>query len=395
MDEREPMTAALLYAMARGLNQETVSALTLAELCGGDFPALLRFAKRHSVSALTGTAIIGAELAPEVVKPWRAAVNAALKRAVLFDAERREILAFLEASGVWHMPLKGVILQDFYPAYGLREMSDNDILHDPDAWRTVRAWMLARGYRQATPSGKGKDISYTRPPMYHFEMHAQLFSPTEPLLYAYYQDIKTRLLREPGAAYGYRFSDEDFYVYLLAHAYHHFRYAGIGLRTLADMYAYRRAKAARMDTAYLRRELDALGLTEFETRLDGLSRKLLSRPAETAERFQALEPEERTFLEYLSASGTHGTDKGITRNLLKDMQAEGGGRASLWGYCLARLRIAAKRYEGAKESVPAALYPLYLGGSLTRDAIRSRKNILRDIRLVRRETQSGDTQDKK
>lgn len=388
MSERAPMSAALLYAMACGLNKESVSAAALSELCGGQFPALLASARRHSVAALCGSAIAGAGFQCEIAEPWRNAVNLALKRAVLFEAERREILSFLDASGIWYMPLKGVVLQGFYPSYGLREMSDNDILHDPEAWKTVRAWMLARGYRQMSPSGKGKDIAYTRAPFYCFEMHTALFSPTEPLLSAYYSDLPGRLSREPGSACGYRFSDEDFYVYLLAHAYHHFHYAGTGLRTLADVFVYRRANEGKLDGAYLRRELDALGLMEFEAALDGLSRKLFSHPAETVEAFQGLNTEERTLLETLSASGTFGTGAQVTRNLL----AGTGKRVTVVNYCLARLQVAAKRYEGNRVGIPAAVYPLYLGGCLVRDALRSRKKILRDLRAVRRESVSGTSE---
>lgn len=62
------------------------------------------------------------------------------------DAERVEIIKFLEEKHIWYMPLKGVILKEFYPEYGLRQMCDNDILFDNDYTDEVRKWFFNRGY---------------------------------------------------------------------------------------------------------------------------------------------------------------------------------------------------------------------------------------------------------
>ena len=53
-----------------------------------------------------------------------------MRKALLFDAERKGILDFMEQRGIWYLPLKGVVLKDYYPAVGMRQMSDNDILYD-------------------------------------------------------------------------------------------------------------------------------------------------------------------------------------------------------------------------------------------------------------------------
>lgn len=42
--------------------------------------------------------------------------------------ERRYFL--FEKAGIWYLPLKGVILKEMYPVYGIRQMADNDILFD-------------------------------------------------------------------------------------------------------------------------------------------------------------------------------------------------------------------------------------------------------------------------
>ena len=44
----------------------------------------------------------------------------------------------------------------------------------------------------------------------------------------YYQDVKSHLILDEGSRYGYHFSDEDFYLYMLAHEYKHFSGSGTG-----------------------------------------------------------------------------------------------------------------------------------------------------------------------
>lgn len=377
---------ALLYCMACALRGENASGQRVIELCGGELSELLTLAKRHSVSALAASALTESGLPPEALQPWNEASNLAIRRAMLFDVERGEILSFLDASKIWRVGLKGVALQDLYPRYGQREMADNDILIDPDAWRTVRDWMLSRGYRQTSPSRRGKDISYVRAPAYHFEMHTQLFDPSVPLFHAYYRNVKERLRADAYNPYEFRFSDEDFYIYLFAHAYHHFTYKGAGFRTLSDAYAYRRARGAGMNWDYVRRELALLGLTDFEERVVRLSETLFACPAETAERARTLSADDRAMLDYLEGSGTYGDASQAMTNLLRQLQPEGGRVtvATKCRYCLARLRIAARRYQKSASPCPGILYPFYLTGCLLRDAFRSRKYVLRDLRTLGR-----------
>ena len=99
-------------------------------VAGMDQQKLYKLSAWHSLDALVGTAMSGAgdgTGAGAMEKRWKAAVDQAVRRTVLFDAERSEFLRFMEENGIWYMPLKGVVLKDLYPHYGIRQMSDNDI----------------------------------------------------------------------------------------------------------------------------------------------------------------------------------------------------------------------------------------------------------------------------
>lgn len=132
--------------------------------------------------------------------------------------------------GMLYLPLKGIIMNDYYPSVGMRQMSDNDILFDADAWERMEKHMISEGYK-AEYVGKGHDERWVE----------------------YYSDIKDRLIpdRTDDRCYGYHMSDEDFYIYITSHAYKHYSGSGTGLRTLMDFYAYLNAKGDTFNLDYI------------------------------------------------------------------------------------------------------------------------------------------------
>ena len=64
-----------------------------------------------------------------------------------------------------------------------------------------------------------------------------------------------QLLKEEGNRFGYRFSDEDFYLFLTAHEYKHYSWGGTGLRSLMDVYVYLKNLEGRLDWNYIKEEI--------------------------------------------------------------------------------------------------------------------------------------------
>ena len=120
--------------------------------------------------------------------------------------------------------------------YGMREMTDNDILCDPEKMDDIKLIMEELGYECASFGECNHDI-YSKPPCLEFEMHRSLFLRTEmPLCADYFDDVKNKLIA--AGKYEYRFTDEDFYIYILAHEYKHFSHRGTGMRSLMDVYVF-------------------------------------------------------------------------------------------------------------------------------------------------------------
>ena len=127
---------------------------------------LYQFSKVHFVDALTGTVLKNAGI--KILPVWEQSIAKAIRKVILFDQERAEIFSYMEEQGIWHMPLKGVILKEFYPSIGMRQMSDNDILFDKAYAKQIRDYMVSRGY-EVEAFDQGNHDVYEKEPVYNFE----------------------------------------------------------------------------------------------------------------------------------------------------------------------------------------------------------------------------------
>ena len=298
-----------------------------------ELSGLYSFCNFHSITSMTAMALemLWKELPPqepETMKPWKQAKEKAIRKNILLNAERETILGHLEQLGCWHMPLKGSLLQHDYPKFGMRQMSDNDILYDEAFQQAVYDYMTASGY-EAVHYGKGNHDEYVRKPVYNMEMHKALFMASHvPALSDYYRDVRRLMKKDEGNRFGYHLSPEDFYVYLIAHAYKHYLYGGIGIRNLLDVYVYVTRHGDSLDWDYIFRELRCFGAEGFEAECRLLGQKLLSRPCRNPE----LNEREQQLLDLYFTAGTYGTQEKAVRN-----QVESSGKAGKLRYLLNRL----------------------------------------------------------
>lgn len=298
----------VLYLSGCALRGETPDAERMRSM---DRSRAYKVANAHMLAALCGAALSSAGIKDA---QFTHAVSAAVRQAALFGAAEKDVRAGLEAAGVWYLPLKGMVLREYYPKYGARQMSDCDMLYDADRAEDVRRVMERLGFHTKSFGGRTHDV-YEKPPVARFEMHRALFhADRRAREAAYYRDIESRLLPEEGSRFGRRLSPEDFYLFMIAHAYKHYTTRGTGLRILTDIYACLRARGETMNWAYIEREAEALGVAAFERQVRALSRDALEdRP---------LNAGEEEMLSYLAGSGVYGTDERRKENRVA---ALGGG----------------------------------------------------------------------
>ncbi len=315
----------MLYLTVCGLNGKVPEKSRIESL---DLEKLFKACQFHSLTSIVGTAL---ESCGVNNSSFSEAKAKAVRKNILLDAERGKILGFMEKNGIWYMPLKGVILKDLYPKLGMRQMSDNDILFDGNFRRELYDFMTENGYT-AEIYGKGNHDEYLKSPVYNFELHTALFNSKERPLYAeYYADVKNRLVKDSGNSFGYHFTREDFYIYIIMHEYKHYTSGGTGLRSLADCYIYNKKYGDILDREYISAELKKLEAAEFEEKSRILCEKVFGSPV-----LPELSGDELKMLEYHLTSGAYGTTDRYYDNKIERFQNE-NSTASKSKYLMRRI----------------------------------------------------------
>lgn len=141
---------------------------------------MYRLSRRHSMSAMIYMVLAQSGIWNEktndgekdFVEKWKEKKENIIRTTLLMDAESQALYQYMEENAIWYMPLKGAIMASFYPRYGMREMSDRDILYDATYQKQLCEWMKERGY-SAKSVGVGNHDVYEKMPVYHFEMESQ------------------------------------------------------------------------------------------------------------------------------------------------------------------------------------------------------------------------------
>ena len=267
-----------------------------------DPAAVLALAKRHMLAATVSVAL---ESAGCKNQQTNGAVAAAQRKAILLDAALKNVKEALTKREIWFMPLKGAILKDYYPKYGMREFSDYDVLVDPTRAADVKDVMEELGFTTVSFNRGNHDV-YRKGPSVTFEMHTALFSGLhDEDFYNYYQNVEERLV---GEGYDRRFTPEDFYLYHVAHEYKHYVTLGSGLRFLLDVYVF--LKNVELDEDYVATESQKLGVREFERENRALAFRLFDG--------EELTDADCEIIEYRLESGASGTRLHLVENKIRE-----------------------------------------------------------------------------
>ena len=303
----------MVSLLACALNRQTPTLDSVKQI---DMEKLYQMAKFHSVRALVAMTL--EEAGVELSKEFKEAKQKSIRKSMLLNAEFQKVSAYLEQNKIWHMPLKGRRMQNYYPKIGMREMADTDILFDANFREQIETYMKSIGY-EVKSVGNGNHDVYMKLPVYNYEMHVSLYGEAHKKeLREYYENVKERLLLEKGKQYTYYFSKEDFYVYMISHEYKHFSSSGVGFRALADCFVFLKEEEPNLNWNYIRTELQKLNILEFEQHTRILSKRIFS-----GETLDTLTKEERNIVEEYLFAGTYGTKERWVTNQVKQLKQEG------------------------------------------------------------------------
>ena len=314
MNQFSDSFCAMVYLIGCALNHITPDRQFLETV---SFDALFLECEHNAASALVAYALRDylkddSLFTPEQAAKWNSVYKNAFRRMILLQGEREKLRAFLEENNIWYMFLKGTQMMQYYPSPELREMMDTDLLVDEAKTGIIHDHMVQNGY-EVHEYRQSKHDCYRKPPVYEVEFHRSLFGTKHPRHAAYFKDIKSRLQPVKEGSSEYRFTDDDFYIYLIAHSIKHLGWRGLSIKAFADVYLYLRAKSLNWD--YITPELEKLQISRQEAQLRSLTMKLFS-PGSLQ-----IKPEltdaERAMLTIVSRAGDYGDMEGDIRSKIR------------------------------------------------------------------------------
>ena len=308
-----------------------------------DITAVYEAAQMHMLTAICAMSLESAGVKDE---GFTQAMAKAVRKNVQFDIDRAQILERLEKAGIWYMPLKGSVLKELYPKYGMRQMSDNDILFDSSRAEDVRQIMESMGFT-TKHFGHGNHDVYFKKPVSNFEMHTSIIDHNDERFFEYYRNVKDRLIKDEGNDYGYHFSDEDFYIFMTVHEYKHYSGGGTGLRSVLDTYVYLTKLGDRLDMRYIVHECEKLGIAEFERQSRSLAMDLFGA--------KQLTDDDKEMLRYIAFSGTYGSIENLVSNRVAKY---GSGRFAMIKYTVGRLTVPINEKD-SRYGIYRSFYPWF------------------------------------
>ena len=275
------------------LNKQTID----FKLDESNLPFFVNLSKSHSLTALFYKAVkdTNADISEEHLKKLEKYYLSNVKKCVLFEQERNELYKFLNENNILYLPLKGLILKDYYLDPYTREFADNDIYFDGKD-KLIKKYFVDRGYQVELYRKSNHDI-YQKKPCLNFEMHRALFGETgdNQKFLEYFKKPQIKLVNQGSLECCY--SLDNFYVYFTAHTYKHFHISGCGLRTLVDYYVF--LKKNELDFKYINNELNKIDLLDFPNDISSLAIKVFDE--------KELNEKELEMLLFIASSGTYGT----------------------------------------------------------------------------------------
>lgn len=147
----------LVYLSKCALDGSRPDKLLISDLSIED---LYKEARRHMIPAIIGFALKSAGLNDH---RFEQAVASAQRKTIILDHECSSVFHKLDESGIWHMALKGSVLKDWYPKFGMRECADCDVLFDRTREEDVKQIMLGLDYTVEEYGRGHHNIYYKKP----------------------------------------------------------------------------------------------------------------------------------------------------------------------------------------------------------------------------------------
>ncbi len=186
------------------------------------------------------------------------------------NIELEKILNILEENKIKTLLVKGVLMKDIYPQNYMRQMCDIDILVNESDFRKATKLLKNMGFHKFY--NEEKHLTFIKPPFIVVELHRKLILE-EDIGYEYFNDIWPLCVKYNNYKNIYQLDLENAYVFCILHLLIHFKFAGIKIKNILDVYLYNEKYKDNLNYNKLNNILESLDIKEFEENIKNISYK--------------------------------------------------------------------------------------------------------------------------
>lgn len=303
-----------------------------------NYPELIKESLRQDLFGVAFCAIADSANKNEVIDKAALARYQALFTESLYNSNLLmkvygDLKAALTGAQIRFVPVKGVVLRNYYPVSETRSMGDADVLIDADNRNAAKAALIQAGF--TCESDNGPEWAYRKNGI-RMEVHTSILNASTGKNNAkqYFADA---IDHANFSGFEGRFDDTYHFEFLLTHLAQHFCYYGAGIRMILDLAVM--LKACDIDVERVLKDLDSAGLGKFAKTMLSVCWKWYGCGCDLGEETAKAE-------DFLASHGTFGfTNRNISAVVeRKDLEVGKTG-----GTFLKRLRLLFPSYQRMKE----------------------------------------------
>lgn len=229
-----------------------------------DEEKLYRLAKKHKVSNFLYEWSKNDCHSENVQKAICADYNGQIIRDTNENIELENILNHFENARIETLVVKGVTMKEVYPQTYMRQMCDIDLMiHDKD-FKKATEIMKNLGYKEFYDHEK--HLVFEKNSLILVEMHRKLITGAD-VSHEYFNNIWPLCMPYKNYSYVYRMNLEDTYLFCIIHLIRHFKYAGIEIRDILDVYLFCEKYQKDFQLDKLNQKLEEFRVKEFEAKI--------------------------------------------------------------------------------------------------------------------------------
>lgn len=186
------------------------------------------------------------------------------------NIEIEKILNILEENNIQALVVKGAIMKNIYPQNYMRGMCDIDILVNKNDFKKTSQIMKNMGFSKFY--NYEKHLIFTKPPFIIVELHRKLVL-NKHIGYEYFKNVWPLCVRYKSYKNIYQLDIENSYVFCILHLLMHFKFTGIKIRDILDVYLYHEKYKDDLNYDKLEKIFNELDIKEFEENIKKISYK--------------------------------------------------------------------------------------------------------------------------